>query len=555
MFALFSFCLNIILVYLVDSKYSFYLPLTRFWQLAVGSLLAYYDIVATSSYHQPKKQKPPTYSQVTQTESAGEEKMTENSKEGEIIASFGFLLIGLSYGLLTETSVFPGFWALLPTIGAACIIYAGQSSLLNKYILGSKILVFIGKISYPLYLWHWPLLVFSRELFPIDNTIISNPAVWLAFSFIASCFTSFVIENKIRYQNHKLIPIVLFAGNIIIGAISLGMLQPAISLGMLQPASYGNALFSNTTFCLHHNTTYNTTSRLNSSKGPLIYQPTVEKVKAAVPDFGWAFPDFNWERDYPQFIQGGTVPNAHMILNDGKDKKVVIWGDSHAEMIKSRFIALLAARGTDSFPTLVAFCRSGAPTIRCPNCPSKNAAYFQQDLDEILRIKPAAILIVNFYAKYFTDFYRDGRQSNNCFLFKSEAEIVEKSNTLLDLMVQDIKAIQSVGTKVFITTQNVYGNQYNPKNMYNYHGLDQTQLAPFKLSEFRSKNKNLFDILESHFAALGVTVIDLSDDLCYNDICEVIDRYGRPIMVDEYGHFRSCYSAVYSSVLDQVVDV
>jgi peptidoglycan/LPS O-acetylase OafA/YrhL len=56
--------------------------------------------------------------------------------------------------------------ALFPTLASAAIILAGDSSIANKYILSNKCMVFIGKISYSLYLWHWPLLVFSRTYFP-----------------------------------------------------------------------------------------------------------------------------------------------------------------------------------------------------------------------------------------------------------------------------------------------------------------------------------------------------------------------------------------------------
>lgn len=72
--------------------------------------------------------------------------------------------------------MFPGFWALVPTLGAAFIIQAGNESFINKYILSSKLLVFVGKISYPLYLWHWPLLVFSRILYPEgSDSILAKP--------------------------------------------------------------------------------------------------------------------------------------------------------------------------------------------------------------------------------------------------------------------------------------------------------------------------------------------------------------------------------------------
>src|SRR5262249_29976872 len=63
----------------------------------------------------------------------------------------------------TKERAFPGYWALLPTMGAALIISA-KGAWCNRVLLAQPAMVFIGLISYPLYLWHWPLLSFSRVL-------------------------------------------------------------------------------------------------------------------------------------------------------------------------------------------------------------------------------------------------------------------------------------------------------------------------------------------------------------------------------------------------------
>ena len=57
---------------------------------------------------------------------------------------------------------FPAYWALLPTLGAAGLILSGMSCQLNQVVLASKPFVALGLISYPLYLWHWPVLSFAR---------------------------------------------------------------------------------------------------------------------------------------------------------------------------------------------------------------------------------------------------------------------------------------------------------------------------------------------------------------------------------------------------------
>jgi len=64
--------------------------------------------------------------------------------------------------LLNQSRKFPGFWAMLPTMGAYLLISAGQNAWINRKILSNKVFVWIGLISYPLYLWHWPTLVFTE---------------------------------------------------------------------------------------------------------------------------------------------------------------------------------------------------------------------------------------------------------------------------------------------------------------------------------------------------------------------------------------------------------
>ena len=124
--------------------------------------------------------------------------------------------------LINENSLFPGFWALIPTLGAAFILQAGNESLFNKYILSSKPFVFIGKISYSLYLWHWPLLVFSRILYPEGSkSILAKPEVMVLIAVVLSIISYYVVENPFRFRNEKIVPIILFFVIFFIGIAAL----------------------------------------------------------------------------------------------------------------------------------------------------------------------------------------------------------------------------------------------------------------------------------------------------------------------------------------------
>jgi peptidoglycan/LPS O-acetylase OafA/YrhL len=123
-----------------NSDAAFYLLPSRIWELLFGALIAAY-IFNHKDFH--LKNKSPLFF--------------------SFISFLGLLLIIFSIIFLDETIAFPGFNALLPTIGTSLIIlYASPKNFAGKW-LAKKPLVFIGLISYSAYLWHQPLLAFTRS--------------------------------------------------------------------------------------------------------------------------------------------------------------------------------------------------------------------------------------------------------------------------------------------------------------------------------------------------------------------------------------------------------
>jgi peptidoglycan/LPS O-acetylase OafA/YrhL len=108
----------------------FYLPHSRFWGLLMGATLAILNASKISS----------TYFF----------KISHNS-----LSILGILFLSIGFFLIDEKSLFPGFWALLPVFGTIFII-SSNTSIFNRKILSSNPFVFIGKISFSLYMWHWP---------------------------------------------------------------------------------------------------------------------------------------------------------------------------------------------------------------------------------------------------------------------------------------------------------------------------------------------------------------------------------------------------------------
>jgi peptidoglycan/LPS O-acetylase OafA/YrhL len=150
---------------------TFYQPQTRFWELLLGGMAAY--------IHTYKKDQ---FDDVLRRALFLDSSAKSIFSLQNIKSSFGFLLIVIGFTLINQTAAFPGAWALLPTIGAFLIISAGPAARINKWILSSPILVFVGLISYPLYLWHWPLLSY------LWVTGISEPLPQAEFAAVAAAF-------------------------------------------------------------------------------------------------------------------------------------------------------------------------------------------------------------------------------------------------------------------------------------------------------------------------------------------------------------------------------
>lgn len=169
-----SFGLNVWNIY-SDSTLTFYSPLTRFWELLSGSVLAYLALF------QPRFEK-------------------IISRRSNLVSALGLLLMLGGIAFLTKDLDFPGWWAAIPVLGAALVIATGKTSWIGRKILSHPILVWVGLISFPLYLWHWPLLSFARilgdppRLLIVTLILVSIVLAWVSYNYI---------EKPIRYSGNK----------------------------------------------------------------------------------------------------------------------------------------------------------------------------------------------------------------------------------------------------------------------------------------------------------------------------------------------------------------
>ncbi len=162
-----------------DAATAFFLPMTRSWELMMGCLLAL--TLPPGGLHDLA--------------------LTRSNRHAALICDsvslIGGLLIVLAVLLVTGERPFPGWWALLPTVGVALLIAAGPSAVVNVRLLSLSPLVKLGLISYPLYLWHWPMLAFLREYRLRAPTDLMRWAA-IALAIALAAWTYQFVEKPIR---------------------------------------------------------------------------------------------------------------------------------------------------------------------------------------------------------------------------------------------------------------------------------------------------------------------------------------------------------------------
>ncbi len=159
---------------------AFYAPFSRLWELTVGGLLAYAKLGRSAEDH--------------------------NQRRADAMSWVGIGLI--VFAAATDAKAFPGAWAAVPALGACLIIAAGPRAVVNRQLLSNRLLVGIGLISYPLYLWHWPLLSFARIVGggpPAPGLCLALIAV----SFVLAYATTSLVERRARRARGRRLLLVL----------------------------------------------------------------------------------------------------------------------------------------------------------------------------------------------------------------------------------------------------------------------------------------------------------------------------------------------------------
>lgn len=347
---LLSFALNA--AFVADKPVAtFFLPPTRFWELMVGALLAWLTLyggggpVACLRRHTAERSRP-----------------HRHAADG--LAWLGLGMLAVALYSIDKTDPFPGWRALLPTLGTFALIAAGPEAWVNRRVLSQPILRFYGAISYPLYLWHWPLLSFPVIL-GVPLTAQTRVTILIA-SVVLAALTFELLEKPIRRAGGRRSTLTLLTALLLIGAGGWIVKQ---SDGLLDT-----------------------------------YPTSVREIASA--EFDSEFQDYRIDQCFLRTEQGPETFADRCIDRSNTDRSLVfLWGDSHAASL----YAGLRDESTRDNPgagfRLAQFTAAACPPLMpapahsVVQCNRTNQAV----LERIAAERPATVILAGHWSKYGTD--------------------------------------------------------------------------------------------------------------------------------------------------------
>lgn len=203
-----SFALSVVLA--DHRELDFYLPLTRAWELVAGAALAWLERRVSAAKNIPAPDL--------------------------AIAAGLFAIIASAFAIDSKTD-YPSWRAALPVAGAMLVIAAGAQSRLAQLAFSNRAAVFTGLISYPLYLWHWPILVLaaSAKFMPL-TALERGLAVVAAYAVAAATYRFIEIPVRAKRATPALTAI-LASGLALAGVTGMVIIRATASKAGFRPTS------------------------------------------------------------------------------------------------------------------------------------------------------------------------------------------------------------------------------------------------------------------------------------------------------------------------------
>jgi peptidoglycan/LPS O-acetylase OafA/YrhL len=491
-----SFVVNIALASRGHSA-AYFVPLPRLWELSLGGTLAYLELERQRDARRAR------------AISSGPLFRWSGLNNRHVRGFIGAALITVSLVEFDSIAFFPGWQALAPCIGTLLLIAAGPQSWMNRYVLGASPIVFIGLISYPVYLWHVPLLQILHVMWGDVTPAMTAGAVLATFVF--AFLTYKYIELPIR-SSARIAPIAgmlcaAMLACVTVGCMTYFRLIPARS----EPLNVG-----------------------------IFLQATTEDWLPDTHNRSWTLAS-----DKPLMLGAGP-------------RRVLYVGDSNIQQYYPRIAKLLADHPQNSHSATFAvrdWCAPGAFEIaEIDDATRAVCRKFLRDAFEYAK-DPAVdtVVIGGCWSCYFLNF--------DDLITDTAGQLTPGADRALDSLKRTIAELIGKGKRVYVVLSIPIGADFDPHQM-----VRRTILPPgFTIavhspsrSHVTSAVEPIVSRLRKIIEASGAIVIDPLLSLCNQTTCPSVSPTGQPMYHDWWNlspsYVRDNIRFLDNTVLDVDVD-
>lgn len=474
-----------------DSAYG--MPWAHFWQFACGGILAYAQLGTgkESGSTRPRLlDKLPAWTRIPVRLLPG-------------VLGAALLIFSCAY---LDATDYPGWWELAPTAGASLLIAAGPHNWVNRNLLSNSPMVFVGKLSYSLYLWHYPLIWFARLLggrFPPPPMFTAGAVL---ASFILAYLTYRYIEQPLRTSQKRAEVAValcaIMAATGLLGYLSRAQIIPA------RPLPLGVDRFAHT-----------------------VLQDWLSDTR-----------DASWTFSANDFLTVGKGPQRTLFL-----------GDSAMQQYYPRIAQALSDHPLNAHSAVFATWDRCAPAVSEVAATIGQAhhickAYLQRA--SALASDPTADTIV--VAACWYCYLMAPRDAAD---FGESAPLKPGTDRALSDLERMLADWVSVGKRVYVVLDTPIGIELDPRYM-----IRRTLLpSGFRLNTRPAAEAPIARVLQPVEArvskiahAAGVQVIDPMQSLCDHETCPTVTGSGEPVYHDTW-HLNPSYVKDQVHFLDETI--
>lgn len=453
-----------------NSTVAFYVLFTRAWELIIGALIAVFMWA-------PKKE-----------------------RTCQVLGFLGLTCILISVFLFNYKTLFPGYAALLPTVGAALIIVSASNYQTHvSKLLSSRFLVWVGLISYSLYLWHWPIFVFGKTFLKEVNWFSSLLLILLAF--LAASVSYKFIEHPFRKSTESI-------KNVMVLSLLL------VSLIFV---TYG-------------------------------FKVKNEEIKNSK-DYDFTQALFNDENkhDFTRCGQNLLDDSCDLGNKEKEGYDFVLWGDSHAAM----FFTLLHKIATEKNLHGRVFSQGDCIPI-IDNDLSKLSSQCQKlshtAFSFISNNNIKVVILGIKWDKYTTDTFNES-QNNRIF---NQSSSKTDTETIKQGLPATLQKLEKNGSQVYVLRQVPYQDRFDNRKLY-YQSVREgylVEISEVSRDEYLSRRSDM-DSVFSDLDSMGITVIDPIDIFCSSGLC-IIEKDGVFLYSDNNHLTTEGSSLMYEFLLEEI---